>query len=204
MSDKNADRASVLIARLAAKPSDIQYSELYKLIREAEHLADEDSPRLEELIAAINAAAPLETDRVFFATMYGWTSADELAQTWAAPLPGPVNDLSDRELLALIVSLHDNLATPQLDRFLRFLAQSLGSAFSTDLIFWPYGQWSHKELVAEIRKRQTLLAEGGAALLSTYEIEIARQIMADDNSPSPMQTWAHGTLKQAELKPSSD
>ena len=190
-----SDRSDRLIAQLTASPSEEQFAALYEMMREAEHLADEDSPRLQELIAAINAATPLQTDRAFFASLYGWSSADELAQTWAVPLPERVGDLSDEELLAIIVSLNDHIATPQIDRFLHFLSQSLVAAFNTDLIFWPYSDLAPEELVAEIRKRQTLFEESGALGLREYEVTIARQIIADENSPPPKQTWAYGVLK---------
>lgn len=191
-------RSARMIAKLAGPPSESDYLALHALISEAEKLSDSDSPRLDEIIQTINSTTPLDTDRAYFAGLHGWCSPEELAQCWAAPLPEPVPDLADAELLAVIAATKMHTATPKIDRFLWFLRQSLGRAFSSDLIFWPYGDWTDSQLVGEIRTRKALLASGGEEALAAYEIAVAQEIIRDAESPPPRTLWAERRIRSSQ------
>lgn len=190
-------RAERLIEELLLEPNDQQYARLFDLLKEAEHLADKDSPRLAKIIETINATTPLQTDRIYFATLYGWSSANELARTWAAPLPQAVPDLTDDELLAILTAHAEHIGKPQAERLLHFLGESLGDAFSTGLIFWPYGEWTLTEMIAEIRYRRKLVDEGGRQALEHHETKAAEAILADINKPPYMRNWATNRLQHA-------
>ncbi len=209
-----SDRVSRVIDRLESEASIEEIARLTDLFRRAEvaiykergeeraivmlgaasasDIKREDD--LDALLEQINAHYPLEVDRMFFRTLYGWTSVEELAVQWGIEFPKPIKDLTEREIQTLLDAMDRSATTGKIDRFVWYLENSVGAAYNTDLTFYSYREWKDGELASEIVTRRNLLEEGGEDALDAYELEVAREVWADFEAKPWALQWASGKL----------
>lgn len=211
---EDTGRAERLIADLMREPDREKQQAIHDLIIEGERIVyegsrggvvsrDYDRAALERVIGEIEALSGIRRDPSYFVTAHGGDLQDD-ANFLAAPRAEPVSDLTDDEIEALVSALKANIGSHRLDRFIWFLGESLGPAFSSDLIFWAYGEWTDPELVAEIRHRQSVHAADGIAGLQSYELAIARRLMEDPETDIPRHYWAEGVIQAAERRARAD
>ena len=180
------DRVTIVLGALESDPSAESLNDLRDLLSRAQVAAEEEHNEhysekedVDLLLNEVNARLPFETDRAYFKGLYGWSSAGELAETWAITLPEPIGDLSKEEIRRLLEATGRYIASEKLDRFLWFFDQSLPIAFSSDLLFWPYAEWDLDGLTEEILVRQSVYASGGQTALEDHVVDTARQTLED-------------------------
>lgn len=187
-------RIDETIEAIVKSPDPERKAAFAALLSEATDAAERRLDTVDGLIDQLEAFMPQRPDRAWLASLYGASSPEEYAETWTEPLPPPLVDLSRDEILALLQA-HDRLhPSPGSERLLAYIGQSLPGAFDTDLIYFPYAEWSLEELADEIVKRRLLLKLGGNEALGRYEIEVAERIAADPRSPLWARQWAAPVL----------
>ncbi|WP_298304060.1 hypothetical protein [uncultured Erythrobacter sp.] len=209
-----SNRLASTIEILESDASEEAIQRLADLIRRGQNAADEYSSErrkskdagaesenyelrkaaVEAIVAEINSHPPMDVDWLWLVTLYGWSSAEEVAEGWAIDFPDPIEDLEEDDIRILLDGVDKNVGTNKLDRFLWFLELSLGEAFSTDLIFYSYREWDNGELAKEIVKRRGVIEAGGKDALDVYELEVAKEVWANmDSKPWSLQ-WASSRL----------
>ena len=180
------DRVTIVLSALESDPSAEALNDLTDLLSRAQVAAEEEHNEhysekedVDLLLDEVNARLPFETDRAYFKSLYGWSSAEELAETWAITLPEPIGDLSKEEIRRLLEATDRYIASEKLDRFLWFFDKSLPVAFSSDLLFWPYAEWDLDGLTEEILVRQSVYASGGQTALEAHVVDTARRTLED-------------------------
>ncbi|MEO1220550.1 MAG: hypothetical protein AAFY42_04260 [Pseudomonadota bacterium] len=198
------DRVTVVLNALESDPTAEALNDLTDLLSRAQVAAEEENNEhfsekedVDLLLDEVNARLPFETDRAYFNGLYGWSSAEELAETWAITLPEPIGDLSRAEIRRLLEATDRHITSEKLDRFLWFLDQSLPNAFSYDLLFWPYAEWDLDGLTEEILERQSVYASGGQSALEAHVVDTARLTLEEG-------TALFSTLRTALRKLSPD
>lgn len=182
-------RARSLFDQLTATPDPERIAKLAEIFKRCESAVNDRTEAVEPVLALARKETGKHWHARDFFELWGWTSPEELAEDYADAVP-PVTDLSEMELAELLALLGDFFP----DCTLRFLQASLGEAFNTDLIFYPYREMTPEELAGEICKRQEILRSGGAAAIADYEREIAKQVMAQPDAKIWAQQWARGIL----------
>jgi hypothetical protein len=184
-------RARSLFDQLTAEPDPERVAALTAIFKRCQNAVNDRTEAVEPVLAL----AQQETGRAWhadnFFELWGWTSPEEMAEDHAIAVP-PVTDLSEAELGELL-ALHGDFFP---DRSLRFLGASLGEAFNTDLIFYPYREMSAEDLAKEVFTRRDILRSGGGAALRAYERELAEQVMAQADAKTWAQQWASLVLQR--------
>lgn len=207
---EEADRSGQLIANLQREPDEAHRERIYDLIIEGERIVydgshggivspDYDQDALGQVIDELEALSGIRKDHSYFVTVHGIDYSDE-ADFLATPRTPPVNDLTDAEIVALLDLSIGSLTEPQLNNLLLFLDQSLGPAFSSDLIFWPYAEWTNPELVTEYRRRHAIYQQDGLEGLRAYELQIAHRLLDNPDTDPPRQYWAEGVVRAHERR----
>jgi hypothetical protein len=187
-------RVEQAISAVTKSPDPERKAVFVALLSEAANAAERRLETLEGLIDQLEAFMPERPDSAWLASIYGSSSPEEYAETWTEPLPAPLDNLSRDEILVLLQA-HDRLhPSAKSERLLAYIVKSLPDAFDTDLIYFPYAEWSLEELANEIVKRRSLLEHGGHEALRSYERQIAERIAADPHSPLWARQWAAPVL----------
>lgn len=183
---RRLERVEAILSSLLAEPEEARKKAIYGLIVEGEELVyaaekgkltkDEALAELHRVIDAIEDLSGERKEIDYFVTVHGGDIGDE-AHFLAAPRHGAVSDLTASEIAVLLDATVGAARQIHQTILLDFLNRSLGKAFNTDLIYYPYAEWSHEELAVEIERRRALLAEGGDAALDEYELGIAKAIL---------------------------
>ncbi|MEP0391574.1 MAG: hypothetical protein ABJ205_13215 [Erythrobacter sp.] len=174
-----------------------EYSSERRKSRETETRSEEYQLRkaaVEAIVEEINSHSPMKVDWLWLVTLYGWSSSEEVAQGWAIDFPDPIVDLNVDEIRALLDRVDKHASSNKLDRFLWFLDESLGKAFSTGLIFYPYREWDNEELAQEIVKRRDIIETGGQGELDAYELDVAQEVWTNLESEYWSLQWASSRL----------
>jgi hypothetical protein len=162
-----------------------------KRVDELARLIDEVADRLDrreecdDLIATINrlAGGTSYGPDAFF-EFYGATSAKNYADELARGQPSPISDFTREELIDLIDLF---LTRPELASFLtNYLGRCFPGSFSSDLIFYPHREMTTEETVDELMLREKLFRSGGRAAVRIRQVQLAKAVLADPESP----VWA--------------
>ncbi len=183
---RRPERVEAILSTLLAEPNEDRRKTIYDLIVEGEELVyaarngkltkGEALVQLNRIIDAIEDFSGERKEIEYFVTVHGVDIGDE-AHFLAAPRHEVVQDLETAEITSLLDATTGAKAEVHQTILLDFLNRSLGKAFNTDLLYYPYAEWTHAELAVEIERRRNLLAKGGDAALDEYEMGIAKAIL---------------------------
>ena len=182
------------IQALRSPPDEKLVDRLENLIREVAIRVDEGE-ECGALIEQINQlSGGIIYEPHFFFELYGWTDERSVAEIAAKGLPPTMDDLT-REELVEVLKIIESGGEPDTTFFLSFLDRCYPNSFSSDLIYYPHRQLTNEETVDELMLREELFRTGGKLAIHNREVELARAVMADPDSPVWAREGAKGILK---------
>lgn len=177
------------IALICSKPDPDRRAKIVRLARSAADAAETGRVALDPILDELETLTGHRDNSDYWASFHGGNGPDEFADINGSALPEPIPSLTLDEIRSLLElearareSQHYDGATSI--RLHSFLSASLGHAFTTDLIFHPYGEWDREGLAAEIIRRRSVINSGGAEALAKHEASSARSTLGEGTAPA--------------------
>ncbi|WP_299324269.1 hypothetical protein [Parasphingopyxis sp.] len=194
-SSQLSPRVKELISKFTAQPDPTFVAQICNAMKRCVAAVNDGVGDPKQSLSELEKLTGKEWQEETFFEIWGWTSEEELAEAAAIDFPEPLSDMSETELAQIVDFHRSNGGQIWEDRLFEYLEASLPTAFSTDLLFWPYRDMTPFEVAQEVTKRKKILGQSGLRGLREYELKLAQMVLENPKAKPYSRQWAKGILR---------